>query len=154
MTRRFPNAERLAAMLILRDVPELADTSLPEATAYRPDGVVYHVGTDDDYPDDLSDIVPYVRIVSIPAGARSVTTDTAFLDIEVFDSAESGDAESIAELLADPLRGPIRRRAQIAGAGILDSVVVTRRPARLRWADSTVSRYLLQVQVSARRTGG
>lgn len=153
MTRRFPNLERLIALILLEKRPELADEERAP-TAYRPDGVVYHVSTDDDFPTDLQSIVPYVRITSRPSGGRDLVTDTAFIDIDVFDSVESGDAEALAESLADPLYGPIRTRAFVPGAGVLDYVRVSARPVQLRWADTTVSRYLLQLQVSARRTGG
>lgn len=153
MIRRFPNLERLVTLIILQARAELAD-EVRAPTAYRPDGVVYHVGTDDDVPDDLQQIVPYIRITSRPSGGRDRITDSAFLDIDVFDSASDGDAEGIAESLADPLLGPIRARVAVPGAGVLDYVRVSARPVQLRWADTTVSRYLLQLQVSARRTGG
>lgn len=151
-TRRFPNLERLAVQLLLRDVPELADTEITPTT-YRPDGIVYHVSTDDDVPDDLASILPYVRVTSRPAGQRDLVTDRAFLDIDVWDSIEFGDAEALAERLADPMRSPIRTRAAAMGAGWFDYVGHSR-PSSVRWADSNVSRYLLQMQVSARRTGG
>lgn len=152
MTRRFPNLERLAAQLLL-SVDGLADETR-EPTEYRPDGLVYHVGTDDDVPPDLQAILPYIRIMSRPSGARDFITDAAFLDIEVFDSLESGDAEALAELIGDQKRSPVRGRAMAPGYGCFDTVRTSARPVQLRWADTTVSRYLLQLQVSARRTGG
>lgn len=149
MTRRFPIVEKLVVDLLLRDFPELADEERT-ASAYRPDGIVYHVGDAEDPPPDLATITPYVRVA--PAGSPPQLVrwlDVANLDIDVWHT----DRDESRRICGD-IREYLRPRLFISGRGVIDTLTVTGRPQPVAWADDTVSRYLLQVQVSARRTGG
>lgn len=143
MTRTFAEPGKLIMAILLRDEPAVADTG----TTLDP---IYHIGDPTEPPVDLVDRLPYVWVTQGP-GRRDEITDLTFVDITVFADASTDEGVDLAERIADQ---HIKRRRAAVGYGVLDEVRVSIRPQSVPWGDTNVSRHLVQVQVSARRTGG
>lgn len=142
-SRRFPAPGKLVLALLLERESRLADTG----TAEEP---VYHVGDPEELPVDLASRLPYAWVQQGP-GNRDDISDSTFVDVEFFADADTDDAYEMAEAAADE---HITRRSSVAGYGVIDTVRVSIRPQSVPWGDRTVSRCLVQFQLSTRRSGG
>lgn len=143
MSRSFPSPGKLVVALLLAREERLADTGSPQAP-------VYHVGDPEELPVDLASRLPYAWVQQ-GAGNRDDVTDSTFVDVDFFASSDTDDAYLLAEAAAEH---HIRRRASVEGYGVLDSVRISIRPQSVPWGDRTVSRCLVQFQLSTRRSGG
>jgi len=121
---------------------EWARTSVTDLVG--PDGDPYrHVGTVT--PGDLQDRFPFLR-VSVGIGTRTVRSQLATLDFDLFDS-DRDRAYHLSEEIQDGLLVPLLR---LAGARI-DSVVVEEDIRRLPWDGDDTVRFGFTNTLSLRR---
>ncbi|GAA3750853.1 hypothetical protein [Micromonospora maritima] len=102
-----------------------------------------HAGSET--PEDLQNVLPFIRIIRRPGGVSDNVNDYAFVDVDVFAARYD-----LAEPLAEDVRQFLTGRPHAVGPAVLDRITCPGGPAERPWGPG-VRRFGATYRVVSRR---